>query len=265
MTSIHDAVEADDIGQVAELLDSDPGLLETRNVLNDTPLHVAAQQGHRGVVELLVNRGADVNATGNQNFTPLHYAVQEDYLDLASFLLQHGADVEMKTRQGATPLQVACLASPRIAEVLIRHGAKVDLNCAIRLNDTKAVQRFLKGKKSLTAVASFPNHLLEDAISTRNSEIVDLLLAYTRHPTPLELARSESLLFRVIEQAMSERNLMFVQKLLEAGVPVDVRNQGGETPLGFIMKFRTSGTDSPTQSEIKQEIIQLLRGRGARE
>jgi ankyrin repeat protein len=263
MSSIHEAIHVGDVARVAAELDSNPSLIGTRNVLNDMPLHEAAQQSHQALVELLLKKGADVNATGNQDYTPLHYAAQEDAPELALLLIRHGADIEKRTRQGATPLQLACRTAPRVADVLIQHGANVDLNCAIRLIDVNTTHRLLKAKRGLASVASSPDRLLEDALLTRNKEILNALLSYKRHPNALELARPDSLLFRAIEQAMSDCDTTFLRELLANGASVDVKNCFGSSPLAFISKFRASPLGNPSQVEVKKEIARVLKEYGA--
>jgi ankyrin repeat protein len=56
------------------------------------PLHAAVYQARLGVVETLLARGADVNATDRAGWTPLHLAVAGGRVELARILLEHGAD-----------------------------------------------------------------------------------------------------------------------------------------------------------------------------
>ena len=42
--------------------------------LDATPLHFAAREGHKELVELLIANGADVNAKRESGYTPLNFA-----------------------------------------------------------------------------------------------------------------------------------------------------------------------------------------------
>ena len=73
------------------------------NVLDcwgDSPLHKAFQYGR--AVEILVDRGADVNIRNNS--TVLHEASRSGNLDVVQLLLSLGADVNDLDHQGVTPL-----------------------------------------------------------------------------------------------------------------------------------------------------------------
>ena len=50
------------------------------------PLHNAANADHKEIVELLINNGADVNATHNGGGTPLHRAAREGHKQIVELL-----------------------------------------------------------------------------------------------------------------------------------------------------------------------------------
>lgn len=70
----------------------------------DTPLHLAAQEGHRHTCFLLVQSGADADVKNKFGETPLHYATK---LSVIRLLLRHGARVTEEDSRGRTPLQAA--------------------------------------------------------------------------------------------------------------------------------------------------------------
>jgi ankyrin repeat protein len=79
-----------------------------------TPLMVAAGEGHRAVVDLLIESGADLNATNSIGQTPLHFAAasfwatrEAESLEILRSLVARGASVTSKDHQGRQPLDMA--------------------------------------------------------------------------------------------------------------------------------------------------------------
>jgi ankyrin repeat protein len=64
--------------------------VDARTNFGETPLLLAAFQGHIDVVELLLAKNADVNARDNSGMTPLHYALANHHDALADLLRRHG-------------------------------------------------------------------------------------------------------------------------------------------------------------------------------
>ncbi|MHC4464267.1 MAG: ankyrin repeat domain-containing protein [Planctomycetota bacterium] len=91
-----------------------------------TPLHLAAEKGHKDVVELLVAKGADIGAKDTDGDTPLHSAAGADHRDVAELLIANGADLNVKNNDGRTPLDVALSQRHNdIAKLLVEAGADI--------------------------------------------------------------------------------------------------------------------------------------------
>ncbi|KAI5889880.1 ankyrin, partial [Schizophyllum commune H4-8] len=67
-----------------------------------TSLHFAAWHGHLIIVSMLLERGADVNATDVHHHTPLHDAAQKGHAEIAKLLVDRGAALEARSMSGWT-------------------------------------------------------------------------------------------------------------------------------------------------------------------
>jgi len=92
-----------------------------------TPLHAAAERGPVDIVEMLINKGADVNrrTTTAQGDPPLMWASQQGRSTVVEMLLAHGASPNVATLNfGLTPLHAAAERGPvDTVEMLANKGA----------------------------------------------------------------------------------------------------------------------------------------------
>jgi ankyrin repeat protein len=70
---------------------------------NDSLLHIAARNGDRCAVELLLEAGVDANLLGDMGSTPLHYAKEKQHSEVAKLLIEHGAREDIRNEFGKTP------------------------------------------------------------------------------------------------------------------------------------------------------------------
>ena len=88
--SIHEAAEKGDIKAVKQHLTAGTDV-NAKNKYGVTPLHWATDKGHKEIAELLIAKGADVNAMKNKySKTPLDWAIDFKHTELANLLRQHG-------------------------------------------------------------------------------------------------------------------------------------------------------------------------------
>ena len=66
-----------------------------------TPLHGAALNGHKEVAELLIAKGANVNAKDGFGRTPLDWAIINKYTELADLLRKHGGKTAVELKAAA--------------------------------------------------------------------------------------------------------------------------------------------------------------------
>jgi ankyrin repeat protein len=123
--SIHEAIARDDVGEVRRLLDGEPGLVEAGNAIGASPLHHAVCRGLSGLAELLLERGAKVDAVlsaarglGGGYWTDLQA------IDIAIWHARRAADAQL-------------------IRLLLHHGATRDLAIAAAVGDLDGVAEIL--------------------------------------------------------------------------------------------------------------------------
>ncbi|QNI32190.1 ankyrin repeat domain-containing protein [Alloacidobacterium dinghuense] len=130
---IFEAAATGDCGRLQQLIKEDA--MSARAVSSDgwTPLHLAAAFAGPEPVTLLLEHGAHVhqfshNPMHNQ---PLHACIALNHsLDVVAVLLECGADINATQHGGYTPLlQAAAAGRKDLVRLLLEHGARVDCIC----------------------------------------------------------------------------------------------------------------------------------------
>jgi uncharacterized protein len=73
----------------------------------DSPLHVLVWRNDLEGVQVLIEAGANINATGEMDETPLHIAVTQQNVSMARALLEAGARDDVRCEFGDTPRERA--------------------------------------------------------------------------------------------------------------------------------------------------------------
>jgi len=142
--NIHMATAMGSVRRVSALLERDPALANKPNDYGWTPLHLATERGYIEVIQLLLAKGADVNAalpnrqgTSMIGFsrcglglprrqTALHIAACLHDPMVAKLLLNAGANPDARDQNEQTPLHHAAFCSAvEVAKLLLDAGASV--------------------------------------------------------------------------------------------------------------------------------------------
>ncbi|MDV6029982.1 MAG: ankyrin repeat domain-containing protein [Phycisphaera sp. RhM] len=106
--ALQEAARGGRLDQVRELLDrgvdqnTHPGMPKELS-----PLMKAANQDHLEVVQLLVQRGANIHFMDGDGFTALTIAAGSGHWEIAKFLAEQGGDVLHKDARGLSALSAA--------------------------------------------------------------------------------------------------------------------------------------------------------------
>ncbi|XP_041978328.1 ankyrin repeat domain-containing protein 27-like [Aricia agestis] len=99
-----------------------------------TPLHVASIHGKAAIVEILIDMGANVDATDLNECTPLHYAASRGHQNALLLLLHSEAEINKTNIDKNTPLHLAVnnghINCVKALIYFAEHGRmKINVNC----------------------------------------------------------------------------------------------------------------------------------------
>ena len=168
-----------------------------------TPLHYSAGFGHIGATELLLVRGAELNAQNNQHCTPLHYASYNGHTITVKQLCSRQANVKAKNTRLFEPIHYAAYNN-RIATIplLLAHGA--DLN----------------------AKDEDERHAIHIAAMQGHAETINLLIHHKAKSYIPDTFKRTPLHF-----AANEGHTAAMDCLLDHGASVSARDQSGWEPI----------------------------------
>jgi ankyrin repeat protein len=122
------------VGVVELLLGKGAHLESTDYKSEQSPLSRAARKGHEGVVKLLLDKSADTNTKDKDGKTPLMWAAINGHEGIMNLFLGQNTDLESRDKWGLTPLCWAAISgNDRSVKSLRESGA--DLN-AKDINNT---------------------------------------------------------------------------------------------------------------------------------
>lgn len=143
--------------------------------VGDTNLIHAVKGGHRGIVEALLKKYADVDICGKDRKTAIYTAVEKGNITIVKLLLSANPDLEIATKDGDTPL--------------LR---------AVRSRHTEIVQLLLDKRAKVSATDKKGDTVLHIAMRARSKAIIEILL---RNP------KNSQLLYRPNKQGETAYNI----------------------------------------------------------
>ncbi|KAK6519989.1 hypothetical protein TWF506_000282 [Arthrobotrys conoides] len=194
------SVENGALGVLMELLLEHGADPNATDVSGATLLHYAAGRQNDTVTRILLNHRADLSSKDKWYSTPLHIAAREGNYSNVALLIAHEADISATDKSGCTPLHLAAIRGHN--ELFGLLSGKVSVPEAHRGYADKQWKAFELAVKN------------ED----EDQEIMKRLLARTKH---IEKEDGE----RLLEQAVDKKWWSLVESLLKRGIyPKDEKN-----------------------------------------
>ena len=185
-TKLHDACLVGNVDAAVKALD-ELGAKALKTVSEDghNPLHDASIRGHRAVVSMLLERGADVEATTWDGVTALHLAAAGGHQKVIATLLDAGAKIDMAgERHGDTPLHRAVgSGSLDAVTLLLERGAPIvadkygytPLHTAAASGHAKVASLLISRGAEATAVNEDGKTALDVAVRHKHPEMREIL------------------------------------------------------------------------------------------
>ncbi|XP_044029191.1 histone-lysine N-methyltransferase EHMT1 isoform X2 [Siniperca chuatsi] len=201
-----------------------------------TPLHAAAEGGHKDICHMLVQAGANLDICDEDQRTPLMEACENNHMETVLYLLRAGASAMHKDVEGFTCLHLAAKSGHyKIVEHLLSTGL-ININCqddggwtamiwATEYKHVDQVKLLLSKGADISIRDKEENICLHWAAFSGSVDIAELLLnarfdlqAVNIHgDSPLHIAAREN-------------RVDCVTLFLTRGADVFLKNREGETP-----------------------------------
>ena len=214
-TDLHKAASSGDVSEIRRLVSDDGIKVDIRGPKGVTPLGIAAAYGQKDAIDVLLELGADINASDAVGNSPLHYAVMSGHAHIVEHLLdKDGIDIDQTDIIGEFAAMFAVkYGYPEIFRILAFH--KADL---MRTNT--------EGRTFLHEAIMSPN------IKDRASMIETILETVPAWPEPGIINWPEPIHGNSpLHLVALEGYVDVVDVLLQRGASLTSINEDGELPI----------------------------------
>jgi len=247
-------------GDVAALdaIHSLSSIIESRDEADDgdTPLLLAAFNGHTRVVERFINANANVNASNKTQTTALILAASEGHVDIVNLLLHHHSNINARDYHQITPLLAATISGKsNVVKILLDNNADIrakdnngvsSILAAAYLGNFELVKILASYNANINEVDSHNNNALICAASAGSKEIVDFLL---QNGSDIESKNNDGV--SALRIAADKGYTEIVGLLLDKGAAIDAKSDNGWTALMSAARNK------------KSDVVRLLIDNGA--
>jgi ankyrin repeat protein len=208
-----------------------------------TPLMAAATHGWKDVVELLIRRGASVNAHGSSRNTAFHCAVsaQKENLEIVQILFNGGADIDARGSMGDTAVMIAARdGRANIVKFLAEKGANLvgAMEQAANAGHLAVVKMLIEKKVDPNTYYWRPP--LCAAIESNNVQVVEYLL---QHGSDVNLVCRNSLtpLHYAAARSWGSSGQKIIEMLIAWGADAKAKDDDGHSIFGIARAYQGDG------------------------
>ena len=223
-----------------------------------TPLHYAVYIESIEIIQILLDKEADINATNKDKRTPLHVAVEHRKEEIVKLLMQRGANVGLIDKYGYTSLHLAAKHGDlKIIQHLINYGA--DVNCiykmymalyfAIEFNNLDIVKLLLQNNAMDHSNYTTNYNLLHLAVRQDNVKILKLLLEYFHN---IDETFGQSVLQTTLEEKVGVVKILFDEGYSVNDVKSEITSLNNATDTRTVHKIEK--VDDETSFNLLSEV-----------
>ena len=239
--------------------------LTVKDENGNTALHIASQKGYASVIKDMVNNGADINATNNNNETPLFSALKGDSYHVIKVLLAFAENqimyISKRDFLGNSPLHICVkekaynsaklllsTANGNTAFVnLPNQSGNTALHEAANFGDASFIKLFLAYNADINAQDNAGKSPLSRAILSSRIEAARLLLLSGSSPVQQDMYGITPLHEAItMAQNIYDKNvqLQIVKMIRQAGGNPMARDSQGKTPFSMALEKDISLIDA---------------------
>ena len=220
--------------------------LEVRTPWERTPLIMACIDWETRKVKLLLEAGANINASDHEGDTPLHAAIYGSN-SLTQLLVDNGADIEARNLDGLTPLGHACeIGKQGAIEILCEAGANVNDEYSTK----SLLFRALEGKHNT------PPTSLYKIFKTLKDYGADV--EFIQASTGNSILHLTAELTQIDYSAWGVRFTPICRTLINSGLNPWLKNINGESPIQIMDKWAPGDLKPALKKYIKNNIKNII-------
>jgi ankyrin repeat protein len=230
-----------------------------------TPLHFAANDDV--IAKLLLDLGANINATDEDGHNALHIALQNSKVNtrIVKLLIDRGIDVNGRDCNGRTPFHHCCIEGHYDALVILLEcgtniNAKDSMNRsplydAVSINNYNCVKVLLDHGADINAVDNSGETVLHAAFEAYDMLDYDCIKMLLDHGADINAVdNSGKTVLHAVFGSFNQNNYYCIEMLLDHGADINAADNSGKTVLHAAFE---------TYNKVDYNCIKMLLDHGA--